>query len=155
MHLIKGWALSLVLVSVLGSIVLILSPSGTVEKQLRTAVSLVMLVCLVSPFLSGFDNGNIFKEDVLQSINTNIEITENPVAEIFAENLENQIIDYLFQKGISPLSVLIKIHRNEYNDLQIDSVNISISVDDAENIDEIYNLLREKYGILATVEVVD
>lgn len=155
MQIIKSWALSLVLISVLGSIVLILSPSGTVEKQLRTAVSLVMLVCLVNPFLSGFDNEIGFDESILQSVNDNVDFSENPLAEMFSADLENKIVEFLFTEGISVLKVEVEMHQNDNSEMTIEGLDVEVSSDYEDKKDEIYNLIREKYGIIATVEVID
>ena len=49
MEYIKQWALGLVLTSVIGTVILIISPSGAMEKQVRLAVSLVLLIMFVKP----------------------------------------------------------------------------------------------------------
>ncbi len=153
MDYIKQWALGLVLTSVIGTVVLVLSPSGTMEKQVRLAVSLVILVMFVSPLFSLFD---LEQEQFSAEANFNENMSNN-AEEYFTGAFENElnekIISLVEAEGIEVAETKIDVSVKNENEISVDSVVVYIL--DKDKSSEVKSLIKNEYGIIAEVEVSD
>ena len=152
MDYIKEWALGLVLTSVIGTVILVLSPSGSMEKQVKLAVSLVLLIMFIKPLNGmikikdyGFEKNGVFKESVL--------IDDSYFVSAFKDELNRQIISLMNKEGVEIIKTEINVSANEASEVVIDSVVVFIS--DPNKKSTVKALLAKEYGILAEVEVSD
>lgn len=152
MEFIKQWALGLVLISVVGTVVLVLSPSGSIEKQVRITVSLVIMIMTVNPLLQFFD---IEKDFSLEKA----VVTENPdidgekyLIDAFKEDIKGRIMNLLKNSDIEVIGTEIDISVNG-NEVRIDRVKVNLAESSTERVTEVKDLIKNEYGIIAEVEV--
>ena len=60
MNEIKQWTLGITVSAIVGAIILFISPDGSTEKLVRTAVSLFLMCAILSPFITNADPMEIF-----------------------------------------------------------------------------------------------
>lgn len=153
MEYIKQWAFGLVLTSVIGTVVLVLSPSGPMEKQVRLAVSLVLLIMLVRPLVSlldikdtGFENNGILKESTSYA-------SDDYFIVAFKNELNNKLVELIKNEGINVIETEIEVSVNDEKEVAVESVAVFIA--DTNEISTVKNLIKNEYGIIAEVEVSD
>lgn len=128
MDFIKEWTLCVAVAAVAGGIVLILSPKGSVEKAVKTAVSLVILCIMLTPFTSGL------KLELPKNIDipSQTDIADNS-EELFREMIYEKISKIAEQNSIKNPQIDIDITINENNEMIINSVTITADGGDLEN----------------------
>ncbi len=153
MEAIKDWGIGIVLVSVVGTLVLLMSPDGSIEKQVRTAVSIVLLVTLVKPFLYGFQIDNDFAVEY-KDYSVDIKTYENEFASIFSDQLGDKIQQSLQKKGIKPQKIEVDI-KLENNKISVEGVVVIITDEFKSYQDKICETVKSEFGIIAETEVVN
>lgn len=152
MEFIKQWALGLVLISVVGTVVLVLSPSGSIEKQVRITVSLVIMIMTVNPLLQFFDIEKDFSlEKAVVTENPNID-GEKYLIDAFKEDIKGRIMNLLKNSDIEVIGTEIDISVNS-NEVRIDRVKVNLAESSTERVTEVKDLIKNEYGIIAEVEV--
>lgn len=152
MEFIKQWALGLVLISVVGTVVLVLSPSGSIEKQVRITVSLVIMIMTVNPLLQFFDIEKDFSlEKAVVTENPNID-GEKYLIDAFKEDIKGRIMNLLKNSDIEVIGTEIDISVNG-NEVRIDRVKVNLAESSTERVTEVKDLIKNEYGIIAEVEV--
>ena len=153
MESIKQWALGLVLTSVIGTVVLVLSPSGPMERQVRLAVSLVLLIMLVRPLTglldikdTGFENNGILKESTSYA-------SDDYFIVAFKNELNNKLVELIENEGINVVKTEIDVSVNEAKEVAVEGVVVFIA--DTNEISTVKKLIKNEYGIIAEVEVSD
>ncbi len=153
MNFIKQWALGLAVAAVIGAVIMILTPQGSVEKQVKTAVSLFILVAFMYPFVSDIDFKEIFSDIPAASTQSREEeIRASLAAELEAE-MKQSIDEALTQNGIKALHIDIDITVTKDGEVSADRVAVTV----AENVStaNAKRILKEKVGITAEIEVSD
>lgn len=145
MDFIKQWTLAIAVSAIVGGIVLILSPDGSTQKAVQTAVSVVILCVLLSPFTSGI------KPDIPQSIDISepSDIKENTV-EMFKEAVSRKINNILKQNGVNNSQISIDITTDANNEMKINSVKI---ITDGGDTESAKNQIRQELGAEVEIEV--
>lgn len=153
MEFVKEWALGLVVAAIVGAVVLMLTPNSTIEKQVRTAVSLFLLIAFIYPFLSDIDISDIIDQtEMSYDVEKNSNITEIISSEM-ENQLKNKIEAVLSSVGIKAKEIKIDVSVNQANEMQVDNVKIIIDSDDDDYGMKIKNKLRDSLGLVAEVEV--
>lgn len=153
MEFVKEWALGLVVAAIVGAVVLMLTPNSTIEKQVRTAVSLFLLIAFIYPFLSDIDISDIIDQtEMSYDVKKNSNITEIISSEM-ENQLKNKIEAVLSSVGIKAKEIKIDVSVNQANEMQVDNVKIIIDSDDDDYGMKIKNKLRDSLGLVAEVEV--
>lgn len=132
METVKQWALTVAVSAVAGAIILMLSPDGALNKSVRTAVSLFLIVAMLSPFVKGVDFSDF---DILTEGEYEQPDLTDAVAEQMKQALQAKITEILADCGIKPIAVNI--------DISVDGENMTI-----ENI----KIILENSGDIATAE---
>lgn len=152
MEFIKQWALGLVLISVVGTVVLVLSPSGSIEKQVRITVSLVIMIMTVNPLLKFFDIKKDFSfEKAVVTESPDID-GEKYLIDTFREDIQGRISNLLKDSEIEVIGTEIDISVNG-NEVRIDRVKVNLAESSTERVTEVKDLIKNEYGIIAEVEV--
>lgn len=153
MEYIKQWALGLVLTSVIGTVILAVSPSGSMEKQVRFAVSLVILIMLVRPLTGSLDikdtsfkNNGILKESTSYA-------SDDYFVVAFKNELNNKLVELIENEGINVIETEIDVSVNDAKEVAVEGVVVFIA--DTNEISTVKNLIKNEYGIIAEVEVSD
>ncbi len=153
MEYIKQWALGLVLTSVIGTVILAVSPSGSMEKQVRFAVSLVILIMLVRPLTgsldikdTSFENNGILNENASYA-------SDDYFVVAFKNELNNKLVELIKNEGINVIKTEIEVSVNDEKEVAVESVAVFIA--DTNEISTVKNLIKNEYGVIAEVEVSD
>lgn len=150
MELIKEFTVGLVIVCIAGAVVIVLAPEGAMEKQVKTAVSLVMLLCFIYPFCSGIDLD--FDSDL--TLESDFEIVpEDLLSKSLESKIISEILEYLMNNGIEAKGIEVDMQASESNEIQVESVTVYISPDDYVKQELIKNIVKNKYGIICQTEV--
>lgn len=153
MEFIKNWALGLVVASIAGAVVLILTPTSTIEKQVKTAVSLFLLVAFVQPFFGGIDLKSIFDiEDIVVNNEESVDLNKTLLEQMKLE-LKGRIEEIIDSIGIKAEKINIDIIINENNEMQIKEVTIGVDKSHLGYKKQIEEQIKEKLGVFAEVEV--
>lgn len=153
MQTIKELASSLVVISVVGSVILILAPSGSMEKSIKTVVSIVMLTVFVKPFLGRIDFNELDLKSSISYENSEYKYNDYIVAD-FSNEIKNRIVSLLKKEGIFDIKVETEIIINK-DELLIESVKLKIPKHYDEFKVKAINIVKKELGIVASVEVVD
>lgn len=153
MEYVKQWALGLVLTSIIGTVVLVISPSGSMEKQVRLAVSLVLLIMFVRPLVgllnikdTGFENNVIIRESTPYA-------SDDYFIVAFKNELNNKLVELIEDEGINVIKTEIDVSVNDANEVAVEGVVVFIA--DMNEISTVEDLIKNEYGIIAEVEVSD
>lgn len=106
METVKQWALTVAVAAVVGAIVNMLSPKGSLGKSVRTAVSLFMLIAMLSPFVREVDFSDFLSLSSAQYSENDISET---VKEEMKASVEARIHKILSACGINSADVSIDI----------------------------------------------
>ncbi len=144
MDSIKQWIFAICISAIVGGIILILSPEGSTEKAVRTAVSLVLLCVILSPFTSGINS----ELPVIPNIEQAESIEENTV-EIFKKTIEEKIAEILVKNSFINPKISIDII-TQSNEMTVNSVKI---IADSGNTESARKQIRNELGIDVEIEV--
>lgn len=150
MELIKEFTVGLVIVCVTGAIIIILTPEGSIEKQVKTAVSLVMLLCFIYPFCSGIELN--FSFDIPTETESKIS-SEELFIDTFRAQLISDIKKYLSENDINVSDIEIVMHTTDESEILIESVTIYLFADSKPKTEITQQLIKNKFGIDSRAEV--
>ena len=150
MNEIKQWTLGITVSAIVGAIILFISPEGSTEKLVRTAVSLFLMCAILSPFVANADPMEIFNS---------IELTEtqsaaqagNEAAEYLQNELKGKILDILKECGINNADISINIENG--NEMKIEKVEIFAEKNDENQFEIAEKNLKNQLGIETKIEV--
>lgn len=147
MDTVKQWVLTVVIAAAAGAIVLMLSPDGSVNKSVKTAVSLFLIVAMIMPFAKGidFDFRDIISESEAESPELNDAVLEQMRAALQAE-----IEKILDENGIKVEEINIDMNIKD-NEIAVNS--IYITADSGGNIGNAEKRIREETGAGVKIEV--
>lgn len=149
---IKQWAYGITVAAIIGAIVLALSPKGSTEKLVKTAVSLFLMCAILYPFISGANPTELFEKIELPEFDTSI--SQNDSARNFLANeLKEKIAEILSQSGINDTDISIDISIENENEMKINSVQIFAAEEFENQFEKAENALRSQLGIETKIEV--
>lgn len=148
MDTVKQWVLVVVIAAAAGTIVLILSPDGNINKSVRTAISLFLIVSMIMPFSKGIDLdlSNIISESDVEQPDMNDAIIEQ-----MKMVLTDEIQKILTENGIKAEEINIDMNIKE-NEIAVNQ--IEITAHGSENINKAEKRIREETGATVKIEVI-
>lgn len=154
MEILKSWALSVTAASVITAVITFISPSGSIEKSVKTITSLFMLICFIVPLVNA-DMHNSVAFD-LESISECIDDgrlkkeVENEAISVLENEIITKIKAYIEKKGIYNPKIQVLINISDKYDIIIKKISIELS----DNVDTlgIVKFVENEFGI--TPEVV-
>lgn len=105
METVKQWALTVAISAAAATVILMLTPDGAMSKSVRTAVSLFLMIAMLSPFIKGVDL-NDFRIDIDDSEQTDL---TDVVKEQMKAAVETKISEILLDCGIKSEGINIDI----------------------------------------------
>jgi len=120
METVKQWAMTVAISSVAGAIVLMLAPDGTVKKSVRTAVSLFLIVVMISPFVKGIELSDFDIEFDTQYEQPDMSDT---VAQQMKAALTKKVDEILTECGIKSAQINIDVSVDGEN-MTVDKIEI-------------------------------
>lgn len=154
MDTLKAVALIGSLLGIAFTMIEIVIPGDKLKKQIRTVMSMVMLIAVMTPFV---------KEGLVISVFENTDITEiNETKELQSrideyyiietqKQLEGSLRAYLREIEIEADNLVIDTEINEYNFLEVKSVSLSVTDNEREAAETlIKSLIGEQAEVIFT-----
>lgn len=154
MDQIKIWALRIVFSSVLISLVLVLTPGGSIEKPVKTAVSLFMLFIIVYPFLDLSNGISTFDLTDIQTESALIK-SDRIIADQLEYELSEKIKKKLYENQLSVDDVMVEVGIYNENELKVECVKVLVQNDNKSFSKKILQVLKDNFEINAEIEVVN
>lgn len=149
---VKQWALGITICAVIGAVVSVLLPDGSIKKIARTAVSLFLLAALLSPFVSEIDTDELLGG--LQSPGkVETQRIRGGIAESTKAAVKEKIEQILVSAGINNSKVNIDITIDGENQMQIESVKITAPAEYKQFFDSAREQIFSQLGIKAEIGV--
>ena len=146
MDYVKQWAVSLLVVCAVGGIVLFLSPSSSVNRNVKTLVLLCLLTVFFTPVLNitkdGFDtdiSGGIISE-------SNDEIRDNMLKYACLE-AEELCEDIVVKSGAQAIKIKANANIDDGNCIYISDITISMNEKYKAKTDEINEKIKKVFDI--------
>lgn len=140
MDTVKTIIYSACIVGVVSSMIEIASPEGTMKKQLDLILGLVLVMVVITPFMSSDFKFrlNDYTVSYDKKIYDDIKAYENSL--VF-ENARKELSDYFQKKladnGIDCKDVIITLELDEYNQIEITKVQVHSTQQDKQKINEL------------------
>ena len=148
---ICSWVLSLAVCAMAGAAVLALSPNGSLEKAVKTTVSVFLICSTALPLFSLKSDIDIEIPEFQFSSENNNSIAEE-ISSQTAAGIKKNIEDILSQNGISQTDADIKM-KVSGDEISVESVTVKINQKYFSRVEEIKKLIKDKLGIIADVKV--
>ena len=154
MDFIKTWILAIVSTAAVGSVVLMLCPAGSMEKTVKTVVSLLLLLVFLSPASRGelsalrMDNFVSYPDEDL-SVDGAVVLSglaENEIKKIISEILNEASVEY------NDISVSAYVSGNE---VVVERITLDLTERNEAVKERVLSLLEEKIGYEVEIEVSD
>jgi len=155
MEVIKSWALSVTAAAAITAVISFLSPSGSLDKSVKTITALFMLVCFIVPF---------FKADVIEIVTDDVDKlsewlaesklkkeVEEDVVTMLESSAQARVSAYLKNKGAEKSEVDIKIKIDENHNIDIE--NIRITLFEKTDIKALEDFVKSEFGLLPEITV--
>lgn len=150
MDTVRQWALTVCVCAVVGAIVCMLSPKGTMGKSVKVSVSLFMLIALLSPFTKGIDFSDFVVEPLPENNSSDISET---ITEEMTIALETKITEILARYGIKAESIDIDISIDSENNMTVERLKIFVSDTDSEALENARRAVKDEIGADVIAEV--
>ena len=140
MDTVKTIIYSACIVGVVSSMIEIASPEGTMKKQLDLILGLVLVMVVITPFMSSNFKFrlNDYTVSYDKKIYDDIKAYENSL--VF-ENARKELSDYFQKKladnGIDCKDVIITLELDEYNQIEITKVQVHSTKQDKQKINKL------------------
>ena len=140
MDTVKTIIYSACIVGVVSSMIEIASPEGTMKKQLDLILGLVLVMVVITPFMSSDFKFrlNDYTVNYDKKIYDDIKAYENSL--VF-ENARKELSEYFQKKladnGIDCKDVIITLELDEYNQIEITKVQVHSTKQDKQKINKL------------------
>ncbi len=154
MDFIKNWVLIIVSAAVVGSVALLLCPSGNMEKTVKTVISIFMLSAIVMPFASsGFMELDLRQYNEISG-EAYKENSGEILKEITTDEIENLIKKSLNDNSIAYDDIMAVV--SEYdNVINIEEIVLTVTDGSGTETANAVKLIKEIIGNDVNVEVVN
>ncbi len=156
MDILKSWALSVTAASVIAAVITFVSPSGNIEKSVKTVTSLFMLLCFIVPLV----NADVYKSDdiYLEGISEWIDDgklkkeVENEAISVLENEITAKIKAYTEEKGIYNSEIQVLVNVSDEYDIAIEKISIELK----DNVDtyDIIKFVEDEFSITPEVTAV-
>ncbi len=154
MQIIKEWGAGLITISVVAAVILLLTPKGSSEKHVKTAVSIVLLVTIIRPLISlKFSDEDVFGSISFSETTDSLSDGNSGIAELFEKGFDDKIMNTLIEHGMTIDSVKSDVAVNENNEIYVTEVTIYIEEKYYDDKDTVLKIIKDEYGIIARTEV--
>ena len=148
MQAVKEWAVGMCAAAIAGAVVKVLTPSGSLEKSVKTVVAVFLLCAMILPFCGS-------KTASQRYISTNFDETElteqalnNEISRQTAQYLKNSIEKILDKNGISYGDVVIDMELKDET-VSIGKITVINPDTDAQTV---RTIIRNELGAEVSVE---
>ena len=135
------------------SIIRMFAPTGNTSRILSVVMSVFVLLCILTPFLSLSDELNISAKEGTLTVNEkdfSLKLDEEVIKQT-ANNINSYVNTLLTQSGVENTIIQTILALDENNSIYIRAMNIYLNVNYKERKDEIKALVLRSLGIEPTV----
>ena len=153
MEVVKSWALSVAAAAAITAVIGFLSPSGSLDKPVKTITALFMILCFLVPFTKT-DFKEIFTDDVK-------EVSEWVEDNKLKKHVENEVLSMLESSAKSRISAFLKSNGTENSKIDIKLIidenqnitikNISITLFEKTDVNGLVNFVKSEFDILPEI----
>lgn len=159
MDAVRDWALSVCAASVCGGIVYLLSPSGSLEKVLKIAVSVFFLTCLLSPVITDWRDININGESFSISQDKNAQeyqnIYQHQVLEECRKSIRKLTYDILAENSLAAQKIEAIINIGGDNSIIIKQIELYMDEAYENQKEKIEKIIEDELGVFPIVIFVE
>ena len=136
---ISSWASGLIVAVIIGTIIEMLLPDNKNKKYVKVVIGLFIMYTIIAPVIGELDNINIDFDTMLteyakNTMNQSVETSTNITFEqTYKENIENDIVSKLKEKGYEVSKIEAKINFKEEDYGTINSLHLSLKADNRQN----------------------
>ena len=151
MEFIKNWVLTVVLSAVTGAVILMLCPTGNMERTAKTIVSLFLILSFIVPLSKGYIPELKIDEKLYRSESELSEESDRVLTELTAQEIEKRTEQLLADNSVAYDELKVVVIQ------EADSIVLEEIIVYHPTIDEnaIKSLLAEKLGYEIRIEVID
>lgn len=156
MSSIQGWAVSLALAAVCGTVLELISPSGTMEKMVRFVLGAFMICALIVPVaenagkISFEFQSETPREEALSEFK---EQTENQALALAAENITFLAGQVLENNRITPQKIEVIMDTSDKGNISFIRLYVRLSAEDEERKQEVKELLEKELGLETEIQI--
>ena len=149
MNTLRQWALTVAVSAAVGGIIHMLSPGGSAGKSVRTAVSLFLLIAMLSPFAAQID---LTSFPTMTYVHNETADLTDAVREEMKTAAEKEISRILSDCGIKTESISIEISMDKNNTMTVERIEITAQ-GGAENVKKAEERIKSEIGADVKIEV--
>ena len=151
MEFIKNWVLTVVLSAVTGAVILLLCPTGNMERTVKTIVSLFLILSFIVPVSKGYIPELKIDEKLYRPETELSEESERVLTELTVQEIKKRTEQILNNNSVAydDLKVVVTA---EADSIVLEKIIVYHPTAD-ENV--IKSLLAEKLGYEIRIEVID
>lgn len=154
MQIIKEWGAGLITISVVAAVIMLLTPKGSSEKHVKTAVSIVLLVTMIRPIVSSkFSDEAVFDPVSFSESADSLSARKADLSEMFAKGLDDRITDTLKKHSLSVDRVKSCVSVNENYEVYVNEVVVYLKEEYYDDKETVLMIIKDEYGIIARTEV--
>lgn len=117
-------ATTLVILVVLITIIEMILPSGNNKKYIKFFSGVILMLIIITPIVnvlnSEIDVEKFIKENQMEVMNVEYELSENYIYDAYIENLKQDIINRLNENGYEVLDIKLNIDKDTYEPSDIE-----------------------------------
>lgn len=153
MEAIRSWALSVTAAAIISAVISLISPSGALEKTVKTIIALFVLLSFLAPLTKTF-RSDLFSVDV-EHINEWIEENklkkeiESETISVLKSEIVSKISSYINENINAKSEVVAEISISENYDIVIE--RISIGLDKVNDTSGIQRYVEEEFDIIPEI----
>lgn len=152
METVKQWAMGITVSAVIGAVILVVTPKGSTEKTVRTAVAIFLLCAILTPFMTGINFDEIFS-GIKKSEPITTDKIESQIAHQTEDAVKEKISEILNENGIKSAEINIDISMNKDKELSVDKVKIFAEKIYSDSFEKAQKEIKNKTGIDVKIEV--
>lgn len=152
MESVKNWILTIVTVAVAGSVILMISPTGNMQKNVKTVISLFLLMAFILPMARGEIPQFDWEDTLVISENSISENSDQILRKITASEVENSVAEILNDNNIAYYDIDAQFTINN-NEINITKIVIELDTSNSVTDEKVKSVIKEEFGNDVDIEV--
>lgn len=147
----KQWALCLIVGAAAGTLVIALSPRGSMDKTVRAVIGIFVVAVISAPFADMLKNSGTAEVFAAYDYSDGIENMSGFMLESFCESVKNELKKSASAIGIPLKEIYIEADIDTNNCIIIHKISVEIEPEFADKAKELSSALSEIAGAYVTV----
>ncbi len=152
MESVKNWILTIVTAAVAGSVILMISPTGNMQKNVKTVISLFLLMAFMLPMARGAIPQFDWDDTLVISENSIFENSDQILRGITSSEVENSVAEILNDNNIAYYDIDAQFTIND-NEINITKIVIELNTNNSVTVETVKSVIKEELGNDVDIEV--